>query len=338
MAIPPPSPTDSVLRNVVPIEAGAHVTAAGFIGGVPALALGDGAVLIADDGNPKRVAAHPDGAILVAEFSADRIVTGGDDGRLVATRRDGTAAEIDKEAGGWIDALALHPSGGLAWASGRTVRARPAKGDTKSVAAASSVRGLRFAPKGFRLAFSHYNGASLWYPNSSEPPETLAWKGSHLDVTWSPDGRFVVTTMQENAMHGWRVADGKQLRMSGYPAKPRSVSWSPDGHWLATSGAEACVVWPFEGKEGPMNKPPKECGARPSRVSRVAFHPRAAVLALGYDDGLVVLCRMADTSEILVRAEDPAGGGVSALAWDDAGTRLLFGTARGRAGLLTLPV
>ena len=141
----------------------------------------------------------------------------------------------------------------MAWASGRNVRSRASGGEVKSTSVGSRC-GPRFAPKGYRLALSHYNGASLWFPNSSEAPQVLEWKGSHLDVMWSPDGRFVVTSMQENAMHGWRVSDSKHMRMSGYPAKPRSLSWSPDGNWLATSGAEACVVWPFDGKDGPIGQ------------------------------------------------------------------------------------
>ncbi len=332
----PPAPTDSLASAVTPIAAGAHVTAACFLGAVPALALGDGTVLLGTGGE-RRVAAHPDGAVLCAAADGGRLVTGGDDGRVVSTRADGASERLGAEAGGWIDALALHPTGAVAWATGRTVRARSAKGEVRSVAAGSSVRGLAFAPKGYRLAFSHYNGASLWFPNAAEAPQALEWKGSHLDVAWSPDGRFVVTTMQENAMHGWRVADAKHMRMSGYPAKPRSLSWSPDGAWLATSGAEACVVWPFEGKDGPMGKAPRECGVRPVRVSQVAFHPRAGVLALGYEDGFVLMVRLKDNSEILIRREDPEGGAVSALSWNAAGDRLLFGTRAGAAGLLALP-
>ena len=59
-----------------------------------------------------------------------------------------------------------------------------------------------------------------------------------------------------------------------------------DGKWLATSGAEAAIVWPFESKEGPMGKAPRECGVRPAKVTRVAFHPKAYVLAVGYEDGM----------------------------------------------------
>ena len=115
----------------------------------------------------------------------------------------------------------------------------------------------------------------------------LEWKGSHLDVSASPDGRFLVTSMQENALHGWRLADSRNMRMTGYPGKTRSLAWSHDGHWLATSGADACVVWPFKDKDGPMGKGPRECGVRSSRVTQVAFHPRALVVAIGYADGMV---------------------------------------------------
>ena len=72
------------------------------------------------------------------------------------------------------------------------------------------MRGLAFLPKGYRLAAAHYNGVSLWFPNADATPQLLEWKGSHLDATVSPDGRFLVTSMQENALHGWRLADAPQ--------------------------------------------------------------------------------------------------------------------------------
>lgn len=330
------SSSASLIESVVPIEAGAHVTAATFLGGLPVLALGDGGLIFAGE-SARRVEAHPDAGILVAAAASDLIVTGGDDGRVVSTDVQGTMTQLGDEKGQWIDAVTVRPDGASAWSAGKSVRARSAKGEVKSVQASTTARGLAFAPKGYRLAFAQYNGASLWFPNTSEAPETLSWKGSHLDVTWSPDGRFLVTSMQENSMHGWRLADGGNMRMSGYPAKPRSLSWSRDGHWLATSGAEACVVWPFESKTGPMGKQPRECGVRPVRITQVAFHPKALVIALGYDDGFVLLCRMTDASELPARLEDRVGGAISALAWDTSGERLLFGTRGGRAGLLHLP-
>jgi WD40 repeat protein len=125
------------------------------------------------------------------------------------------------------------------------------------------------------------------------------------------------------------------MRMSGYPAKTRSFAWSHDGMWLATSGADAVIIWPFQG-EGPMGKAPRECGVRRARVTQVAFHPAAYVIAAGYDDGCVLLIRMTDASELLVRpaVKDSA---VTAFAWAADGKRLAFGAADGQAGILTLP-
>ncbi|WP_442754446.1 WD40 repeat domain-containing protein [Methylocystis sp. JAN1] len=327
------------LTNAVePLSLGDAVVAGGWLGDTPAFALADGSVTLGDSNESRRIAAHPDAAILVAAGDGKRLVTGGDDGRVVATDAGGGTGTVADEKGKWIDAVALH-EGAVAWSAGRNARARSAKGEVKSLDLPSTCRGLAFFPKGYRLAATHYNGATLWFPNAGKP-ELLSWSGSHLDATISPDGRFLITSMQENTLHGWRIADGKHMRMAGYPGKTRSFSWSFDGKWLATSGADACIIWPFSGKDGPMGQQPRECGVRVNvPVTRVAFHPGAMVVAMGFDDGLVMLARVTDGSEILVRrpAEDPKNARISALAWDAKGARLLFGAENGDAGLLTLP-
>ncbi len=331
----------SLTENVTPIEAGASVVAAGFLAGAPAFALGDGALLLAGADGERRVTPHGEAGILVAACDGNRFLTGADDGSLAATDARGETEVIATEKG-WIDSLAWRADGALAWSSGKNVRARDAKGEIKTFSAPSSVRGLAFFPKGYRLAVAHYNGASLWFPNVAGAPEFLEWKGSHLDAAVSPDGRFVVTSMQENMLHGWRLSDKKSMNMSGYPAKTRSLSWSHDGAWLATSGADGCVVWPFSGKDGPMGQPPRECGVRPNvLVTSVAFHPKALVVAIGYDDGWVLLVRLSDGAEILVRrTEEEAAGerdAITDLAFDADGGRMVFGAKSGKAGVLVFP-
>jgi WD40 repeat protein len=331
------SATPSLIQAVTPIAAGAHVTGLGWLKGTAAYALGDGGVMLAKDGETHRVEAHPNAGVLVAATDGDRFVTGGDDGRVAVTGPDGSTKTLAEAKGAWIDALALHAGGGFAFAAGKRVIARDDKGREKTLEVPTAARGLAFAPKGYRLAIAHYNGATLWFPNLDAEPERLEWKGSHLDITWSPDARFVVTSMQENALHGWRLLPDKgHMRMSGYPAKTRSLAWSRDGKWLGTSGAEAAILWPFDSKEGPTGKQPHECGVRPAKVTRVAFHPGAPVLAVAYEDGCILLVRLADASELLVRpaVEESA---VTALAWDKTGRHLAFGCEDGAAGILNLP-
>ncbi len=327
----------SLGEHVAAYAPGAPVQAVAFLGKVPALARDDGSVALGAPGETHDVAAHPDAAILCSTMLGARLLTGGDDGRVVAMSGDGSVEVLHDAKGKWIDALAGRADGAIAWAVGKTVIARDIKGAEKQTGFASTARGLAFAPKGNRLAVAHYNGASLWFPNSEAPPEPYEWKGSHLSVTFSPDARFLVTAMQENALHGWRLSDRANMRMSGYPSKVRSMAWSPDGDWLATSGADSCVLWPFRDKDGPMKKPPLEVAVRKAKISKVAFHPKSPLLAVGYEDGWVLLCRIADNTELLVRRPDDTRDPVTALAWSADGHHLLFGTSGGEAGLLRLP-
>ncbi len=152
------------------------------------------------------------------------------------------------------------------------------------------------------------------------------WKGSHRGVTVSPDGKYLMTTMQEATLHGWRIADGKNMRMSGYSARVRSLSWTADGDYLATSGSEQLILWPFDGKDGPMGKQPTMLAPSPSqaRVTAVACHPKQPVAAAGYSDGTVLMVRLDDGA--LVRVRDADQQPVSALGWNASGQVIAFGT------------
>ena len=329
--------TVSLTESTRAYPVGAPVAAVAFLDKMPVVARDDGTIGVGEPGAARDVLAHPGGTILSVAAAPTFIITGGDDGRVVRTGANEACETLFASGGAWIDAVAAREDGATAFASGKLVRARDTKGVVKQISVPTTARGLAFMPKGYRLAVAHYNGASLWFPNTDTPPEAFEWKGSHIAVTVSADGRFLVTSMQENALHGWRIADHSNMRMSGYPAKVRSLAWSADGTWLATSGADSCVVWPFRDKDGPMNKAPREVAVRKAKVSKVVFNPKSPLLAIGYDDGWVLLCRLADAVETLARRPDAERHAVTALAWSADGTRLLYGTAGGEAGVMTLP-
>ncbi len=324
----------SVTERTRPVKAAAPVVAAHFLGSTAVFVLGEEALLLVPGaGDEARVAVHG-GAILSSAADRDRIVTGGDDGKVVATGADGASSVIATDAKRrWIDRVALGARGALAWSAGKQTFARTDKGE-RVREAPSTVGGLAFAPKGIRLAIAHYNGVTLWYPNVEGEPETLAWKGSHLGATFSPDGRFLVTAMQEPTLHGWRLADRKDMRMSGYGARVRSLDFSVGGQWLATSGSTQLILWPFEAKDGPMGKTPRLLAPTEVMIEAVACHPKQDVVAVGYADGLVLLVRIEDGAEVLARKG--AGAPVSALAWSASGNLLAFATEDGEAGVVDL--
>jgi WD40 repeat protein len=325
----------SVTDRVRPVEIGAPVTAAYFLKDRAAFVCGEEKVaLVTTQGEITNVEVNS-GGILCAVSDGERIVMGGDDGKVVALDAKGEVAVLATDPKRrWIDNVAAHGDGTIAWSAGKVAYVKSSKGEEKSLEVPSTVGGLAFAPKGLRLAIAHYNGATLWFPNMAATAEFLPWAGSHLAVMFSPDNKFLVTAMHEAALHGWRLADNRHMRMTGYPGRVKSMSWSADGKFLATSGADTVIMWPFASKDGPMGKEPAMLAPLQARVAAVACHPRQGVLAAGYSDGTILMVRLEDGAEILVRGNGAPA--VSALAWNAKGTWLAFADEKGNAGLLEL--
>lgn len=325
------------MPTLAPYAFGSFVVSTAFLGDTACFALGDGRVQLVG-AETMDVRAHK-GSVLAAVPARDgrSLVTAGDDGRVARITPDGQVEKLAERPRKWIDILATGPDDAVAFASGRTAWTRDRNGVEKEFVAERAVGGLAFAPKGLRLAMGRYGGATLYWVNTTGKPVDLPWAGAHGAVLWSPDGKYVVTAMQENALHGWRLADGQDMRMTGYPAKIKSLSWSARGRYLATSGANAAILWPFHGKTGPMGQEPLQLGARGEGglVTCVACHPAEDMVAVGYQDGLVLACRFEDGAEVVLRR--PGDGAVSALAWSDDGMRLAFGTEEGAAGVIALP-
>jgi WD40 repeat protein len=328
-------------------DLGAFVVAARFSGDgtTVAFALGDGTVRlvsVTDPGAWTTVQAH-DGAILSLApdpASPSGFITGGDDGTLRRIDPVGAVSTIASHGMRWVEHVATHAlskgKGLIAASVGKIVHLFDEAGHgLKAWTHPSTVTGIAFDGKGKRVAASHYNGASIWYVAArTDTPRKLDWKGSHVGVAFHPEGEAVVTAMQENALHGWRLSDGQHMRMSGYPAKSQSLSFTRKGRWLASSGAEAMVLWPFHGG-GPMGKAPLElAGGDGILCQQVAAHPMLDLLAGGFADGLVVIADV-DSSRIVPIAP-PGHGPVSALCWNASGGCLALGTETGFAAIVDL--
>ncbi len=315
----------------------AFVTAALFQkDGSAVFALGDGTVRF--EGG-QTIAAHPDATILCAAAHpfGDGVVSGGDDGRLVWTKADG-AAELAALTGRWIDAVASSAESGLiAFAAGKTVETLDAKDPLfrRSFPHERSVAGLAFDPKGRKLACATYGGCTVWFARIAEQkPQMFKWAGSHIAAIWSPDGKFLISAMQENMLHGWRIADAKDMRMSGYAAKPRSIAFLSKGALMATSGASGAVVWPFRGNNGPMGEQAAEIGHREGAlVTQVATVAGGSRMAVGTTDGRVWYADVDGTRQVEIRE---GGAPVSALALSAKGDRLAWGDEAGEAGVVDL--
>lgn len=339
-----PAEEDRILRpEKRELALDATVTGMAFLNdGILALACGDGAIwLVPPEGPPIVAHAHENGAAaltLAADVDGTSVLTGGDDGRLVQTSADGATRVLVEMAGRQIDVIAVSRVAGVrAVAFGKDVRLIDRAGAVIGETAdhPSTVTGLAFNSKGKRLAASHYGGVTLWWIGSfGQSSKRLSWRGSHIGVSWSPDGSTVMTAMQEATLHGWRLTDGQHMQMNGYATKVRSMDWLAKPMTLATAGGDCVTGWKFSGG-GPMGKPAIEIGRGIGRlVTAVAAHPNRPLVAAGFDDGGVAVCEF--FGERVVRLRPGDGGRISTLAWSRDGMRLAAGTEVGAIALFDL--
>ncbi len=310
-----------------------------------AFATGEGDLVIAEradvrtSGSWKTVEAH-DGPVLALspDVTGNTFLTGGEDCRLARVSPESSVTLAKGRR--WVEHVACYAEGKtriIACVSGKEVQIRAGDGTTllRTLEHPSTVSGIVFDAKGKRIAASHYNGASLWYVQSKENrPRLLEWKGSHTGIAMHPGGEALVTSMQENDLHGWRLSDGHNMRMSGYPTKVASLAFTRNGKWLATSGADCVVLWPFFGG-GPMGKPPAEMPGIPGVLcTRVVTHPTQDLLIAGFASGAVLMIDYNSQRVLPVCAPDESA--ITALAISPDGCMLGYGTEGGRIGLVDL--
>ena len=314
----------------------AQVTAALFDKTGAIFALGDGSVRFE---NGVRSEVH-DGAVLCAVVhpSGEGVVTGGDDGKVVWSR-EGESVVLATAKGQWIDAIdASAESGLIAFSAGRTLSVIDSKDAVfrRDFQHERTVSGVAFDPKGRRIAASTYGGAALWFARiAQQQPTMLKWAGSHTGVAWSPDGAFVVTTMQDNQLHGWRMKDQRNMRMGGYPGKIRNLAFAANGRLLATPGAQGVVLWPFIGSNGPMGREATEIGYDENTlVNLVSARTDQGLLAAGLTDGRVWVAHPAAQGLNFVKAEK--GPAIVALSLSPAVDKVAWADEDGAAGVLIL--
>ncbi|MAH85102.1 MAG: hypothetical protein CBB68_12715 [Rhodospirillaceae bacterium TMED8] len=324
---------ESVLqRTGLNLEAGAPATGAKLVGAYVVASFGDGTLrFFHSEEPPITVQAHR-GAILClsSDNGTDNVLTGGDDGRFLRVSPEGTIDEIASFGSRWVDSVAAG-QGWRACSSGNVAYLWGAEDmDPISFEHPSTVGGLAFDAKATRLAVSHYGGATVWERRKRGwRAKKLIWKGSHGELSFSPNGKFLVTAMQENALHGWRLRDKVDMRMSGYPAKVKSFAWVGDEPYLATSGANEAICWPFDGKDGPLGREPLTCAYGGKQICTVvAGFPGIPGVFAGFADGAVLAEQLTSEPTGMV-IKGSSGSAVTALAISPKGW-VLVGEGSGR--------
>lgn len=312
-------------------ETGAPVTGAVSIENAVAVGFGDGSIrFFWPDNDPLEVQAHS-GAILSIASSNDKVITGGQDGRFLKISTNAEVEEIYNFGTRWVDNVAAYESMVLC-SSGKNVYIWSDENDKpKILEHQSTIGGIAIDQNGRRIAVSCYGGVTLWRLEKNKwKSSKFAWKGSHGKVGFSPDGKYLVTTMQENELHAWRIRDKASFAMSGYPSKVKSFTWAGDNPYLVTAGAKEAICWPFDGKEGPKGRKPLciASGGQQNATFVESLPGEKAVFA-GFRNGMVLLSELSEhPNDVLI--QNPTGSEVSNISISPDRSHILVGDSKGQ--------
>lgn len=233
-----------------------------------------------------------DAGTMSISWSADSrfLASGGQDG-FARIWDAGSGAECHKLEGGaqWVETVAFSPVRDyLGTGAGRHLKLWKADGELVNTFAPhpSTILDISWQPGELYFATAAYGQLSNFHAEKREAVKSFPWKGSILVVCWSPDGNYLATGNQDASVHFWYRKTGRDLEMSGYPAKVRELAWDAGSRYLATGGSPVVTVWDCGGK-GPAGTRPALLEAHGRFLSALAFQHKGPLLVSGCQGGQV---------------------------------------------------
>lgn len=312
-----------------------HLLAAGSAAGPVSLftARGEaGPVLPGHAPGTNCLAFQPDGPLLA---------TGGQDGavRLWDTG-SGQAAGVAELGPAWVDHLAWRPAGAqpsvLAAAAGREFYflRRDAAVAHHFRPAPKTITALAWQPAGGCVAVACFGGVCLWDADDFVAQKELPYGNSIHALTWSPDGKWLVSGNQDTSVHLWIPEEDQELHMSGYESKVQHLGFDRTSRWLATSGGSEGCVWDCSGA-GPEGRDPVML-PHGVPVGPMAFQHTHGLLATSDAQGNVVLWSPERPQPLRARVQAPHAA--TKLCWSPDDRYLAIGTPPGTIYVLECEV
>lgn len=285
---------------------------------------------------PQEWVTSPGGEVMSVAFAPDgRSIAAGTlfrkAGRVTITKYDGLEAprlldSTDVQAAN-AGGIAWLPAGGLAAATGKTVRVWAGgklsgeprildHGDEINQAFAVSADGRRIATGGGTKASTAIRIWDLHRPGSDPDVTIPLERGWLFGLAFSPDGGCIagasVDPINDVGDHIaiWRIDNGQRIATVSMPVGSDSVAFAPDGSYLVASGRDSRVyVWrPLPVgtslSKCPNEPAPRRWARRPlaghlERVRKIAISPDSSRIASASGDFTVKLWD-AETGENLM--------------------------------------
>lgn len=329
-----PGDAAPVVREARRFQADGSISSVAFVGDTAFFVADGGTVLRVPPSEREEMIEAHDGAVLASTADGSCLITSGTDGRIVAFDQDGvpqTLAMLEKHK--WLSALCSSAMG-VAWSVGRDLFFRGSDGSERRHTTRFPVNAMAFSPDGHTLGLADREGVQLWRPEAGDPVAIPISTGPCVALRFNPDGRYLAASAYEPLVVVCDLAHQTSISLAGPTVQASSVSWSQGLDVLLTSGARQLMIWPILNRDGVLSSMPRLMAPYSELVAAVAYHPSRPIAAVGYADGMVLLVRLTDGAEIVLKSgRDKA---ISAIGWSNSGNRLAIGGEGGGARLFVV--
>lgn len=102
-----------------------------------------------------------------------------------------------------------------------------------------------FSPGNSMVAFTNHDFQTLRVWNISENQEyfSATHAGKITLMSFSPDGKFIVTTGTDSVVHVWQIEDGNEVANLIAPSKVNALTFSPDNRFIVYSYDNIVYTW-----------------------------------------------------------------------------------------------
>jgi WD40 repeat protein len=285
------------------------------------------ALLAPADGRARGAAWSPDGGTVAAGAGSDVHLWDTASGRALGVLR-GHADQIY--------ALAWSPANGLLASASDDHSVRvwdPTQGTARLVlgaeSTASNVYSVSWSPDGTRVvAGTRAGDVVLWdaatgarlgaWGGPPRPPASGRNPYAVWGVSWSPDGRRIVSNRYDGLTLLWNAGSGALLGTIASDSQPNTVAWSPDGSRFATTHDDGTTqLW-----DGATYRNMAVFHADPAEgwAYGLAWSPDGSLLATSYESGSVQIWDVQNSTALIALTAHRSE--VWGLAWSRDGLRL----------------
>jgi WD40 repeat protein/transcriptional regulator with XRE-family HTH domain len=168
---------------------------------------------------------------------------------------------------------------------------------------------VTFSPDGSRIAVANTadpsdGWASIWDAVTGELILTLPRQNAYVDsVSFSPDGRRIVTTSEDAGVRIWDANNGEELlTLYGQTAGVANAAYSPDGTRIASAiGNNQVKVW-----DSATGRELLTLAGHGSGVLTVGFSPDGTRIVTASRDGTARIWNISPNRELLTLVNGPA--------------------------------